>query len=93
MTSSIDYFPGDPRTNRELLPPTHPLEPPPRRDKLAAARPITFGDNVWPGGGVIVGPGVTIGTDSVVGAGAVLTRDIPANAPAVGNPARVLRGI
>jgi len=48
-------------------------------------------DNVWLGGGVIVGPGVTIGTNTVVGAGAVVVRDLPANVVAVGNPARVIR--
>jgi len=75
----------------QLLTPTHPLEPGPRRDKLEAARPITIGDNVWLGGGVIVCPGVTIGDNAVVGAGAVVTRDIPADVVAVGNPARVTR--
>ncbi|MFF1490269.1 sugar O-acetyltransferase [Streptomyces sp. NPDC058319] len=75
----------------QLLTPTHPLEPGPRRDKLEAARPITVGDNVWLGGGAIVLPGVTIGDNSVVGAGAVVTQDVPANAVAVGNPARVVR--
>ena len=53
--------------------------------------PITIGDNVWLGGGVIVCPGVTIGDNTVVGAGAVVTRDLPANVVAVGNPARVIR--
>lgn len=75
----------------QLLTPTHPLDPQPRRDKLEAAQPITIGNNVWLGGGVIVCPGVTIGDDSVIGAGAVVTRDIPAGVLAVGNPARVLR--
>ncbi|MBD3780301.1 MAG: sugar O-acetyltransferase [Micrococcales bacterium] len=75
----------------QLLTPTHPLDPQPRRDKLEAAEPITLGDNVWLGGGVIVCPGVTIGDDTVVGAGAVVTRDLPAGVVAVGNPARVVR--
>jgi maltose O-acetyltransferase len=79
--------------NVQLLTPTHPIDPQPRRDKLEAARPIAVGDNVWLGGGVIVCPGVTIGSDSVVGAGSVVTRDIPAGVVAVGNPARVLRRI
>lgn len=79
--------------NVQLLTPTHPIDPGPRRDKLEAARPIIIGDNVWLGGGVIVCPGVTIGDNSVVGAGAVVTRDIPANVVAVGNPARVVREI
>ncbi len=77
----------------QLLTPTHPVEPQPRRDKLEAARPITIEDNVWLGGGVIVCPGVTIGENSVVGAGAVVTRDVPPNSLAVGNPARVVRTI
>ncbi|MGW8564618.1 sugar O-acetyltransferase [Isoptericola sp. NPDC055881] len=79
--------------NVQLLTPTHPVEPTPRRDKLEAARPITLGDNVWLGGGVIVCPGVTIGDNSVIGAGSVVTRDVPANVVAVGNPARVVRDI
>ncbi|MGC0206713.1 sugar O-acetyltransferase [Streptomyces levis] len=77
--------------NVQLLTPTHPLEPGPRRDKLEGARPITIGDNVWLGGGVIVCPGVTIGDDSVIGAGAVVTKDVPAGVVALGNPARVVR--
>ncbi|MGW6747954.1 sugar O-acetyltransferase [Streptomyces sp. NPDC055006] len=77
--------------NVQLLTPTHPVEPQPRRDKLEAALPITIGDNVWLGGGVIVCPGVSIGDNSVIGAGAVVTKDIPANVVAVGNPARPAR--
>lgn len=79
--------------NVQLLTPTHPIEPGPRRDKWEAAEPIVVGDNVWLGGGAIVGPGVTIGENSVVGAGAVVVRDLPANVVAVGNPARVIRQI
>lgn len=79
--------------NVQLLTPTHPVDPEPRRDKLEAAEPITLGDNVWLGGGVIVCPGVTIGDNTVVGAGAVVTKDLPANVVAVGNPARVVRQI
>ena len=79
--------------NVQLLTPTHPLEPEPRREKWEAASPITVGDNVWLGGGVIVLPGVTIGADTVVGAGSVVTRDLPAGVLAVGNPARVVRRI
>ncbi|WP_405483613.1 sugar O-acetyltransferase [Streptomyces sp. NBC_00009] len=77
--------------NVQLLTPTHPVEPQPRRDKLEAALPITIGDNVWLGGGAIVCPGVTIGDNSVIGAGAVVTKDVPANVVAVGNPARPVR--
>lgn len=77
--------------NCQLLTPTHPLEADLRRDKWESAQPITLEDNVWLGGGVIVCPGVTIGENSVVGAGSVVTRDLPANVLAVGNPARVIR--
>ncbi|MFE5409448.1 sugar O-acetyltransferase [Microbacterium sp. NPDC056569] len=79
--------------NVQLLTPTHPIDPAPRRDKLEAAQPITIEDNVWLGGGVIVCPGVTIGENSVIGAGSVVTKDIPANVVAVGSPARVIRTI
>lgn len=77
--------------NVQLLTATHPLEPGPRRDKWEAAQPIVIGDNVWLGGGVIVCPGVTVGADTVVGAGSVVTRDLPSGAVAVGSPARVIR--
>lgn len=79
--------------NVQLLTPTHPIEPEPRRAKLEAARPITIGDNVWIGGGAIVLPGVTVGENSVIGAGAVVTRDVPANVVVAGNPARILRNL
>lgn len=79
--------------NVQLLTPTHPLDAEPRRDKWEAAEPITIGDNVWLGGGVIVLPGVSIGENSVVGAGSVVTKDLPAGVLAVGNPARVIRKI
>lgn len=79
--------------NVQLLTPTHPIEPGPRRAKWEAAVPITIGENVWLGGGVIVLPGVTIGENTVVGAGAVVSRDLPPNVLAVGNPARVVRSI
>ncbi len=79
--------------NVQLLTPTHPVDPTPRREKWEAAAPITIGDNVWLGGGVIVLAGVTIGANSVVGAGAVVTKDLPPDVVAVGNPARVLRSI
>ncbi len=75
----------------QLLTPTHPVQPQPRRAKWESAEPITIGDNVWLGGGVIVLPGVTIGENTVVGAGSVVPRDLPANVVAVGNPARVVR--
>jgi maltose O-acetyltransferase len=75
----------------QLLTPTHPVEPEPRRARWEAAEPIAIGDNVWLGGGAIVCPGVTIGADTVVGAGAVVTRDLPPRVVAAGVPARVVR--
>ena len=77
--------------NVQLLTATHPLKTQPRREKWESAQPITIEDNAWLGGGVIVCPGVTIGENTVVGAGAVVIRDLPANVLAVGNPARVVR--
>lgn len=77
----------------QLLTATHPIDPGPRRAGWESAKPITIADNVWLGGGVIVCPGVTIGEDTVVGAGAVVTRDLPAGVVAAGVPARVIREI
>lgn len=80
-------------TNVQLLTATHPIDPEPRRLGWEYAEPITIGDNVWLGGGAIVCPGVAIADDTVVGAGAVVTRDLPGGVVAVGSPARVLREI
>jgi maltose O-acetyltransferase len=77
--------------NVQLLTAYHPTEPEPRRAKLEAAASIVVGHNVWLGGGVIVLPGVSIGDDSVVGAGSVVTKDVPGGVVAAGNPARVIR--
>jgi maltose O-acetyltransferase len=77
----------------QLLTATHPVEAEARRAKWESAEPISIGDNVWLGGGVIVCPGVTIGADTVVGAGAVVTRDLPEGVLAVGNPARIVRAL
>jgi maltose O-acetyltransferase len=77
----------------QLLTPTHPLEPGVRREGWESADPITIGRNAWLGGAVVVCPGVTIGDDTVVGAGSVVTRDLPAGVLAVGNPARFVRSL
>ena len=71
----------------------HPVSPGLRRKGLQYNKPVRIGNNVWFGAGVTVLPGVTIGDNTVVGAGSVVTRDLPANVVAVGNPARVLRKI
>lgn len=69
----------------------HPLDFTTRNKGLEYAKPITVGDNVWIGGNVVVLPGVTIGNNCVIGAGSVVTKDIPENSLAVGNPCRVIR--
>lgn len=71
----------------------HPIDPQQRREGVEFARPITVGNDVWFGGGCTVLPGVTIGDGCVIGAGSVVTRDIPDNCLAVGNPCRVIREI
>jgi maltose O-acetyltransferase len=75
----------------QLLTPLHPLDPAERRSGIEYARPIRIGSDVWFGGGAIVLPGVTIGDRSVIGAGSVVTRDVPAGSIVAGNPARLLR--
>lgn len=71
----------------------HPIEANVRNVGLEYARPITIGNSVWIGGGVRVMPGVTIGSNTVIGAGSVVTKDIPSGVVAAGNPCRVLREI
>jgi maltose O-acetyltransferase len=71
---------------------THPMNAIERREK-EFARPIEIGDDVWVGGGVILCPGIRIGSRCVIGAGSVVTRDIPDGVFAAGNPCRVIREI
>ena len=71
----------------------HPILPELRERGMQFNMPIRIGRNCWLGAGVIVMPGVTIGDNTVIGAGSVVTRDIPANVVAVGNPCRVLREV
>ena len=71
----------------------HPLDAQTRNAGLEFARPIAVGDSVWFGGNVTVLPGVNIGSGSVIGAGSVVSRDIPPNVIAVGSPCRVVRTI
>ena len=69
----------------------HPLDVKIRNAGIEYAYPITVGNNVWIGGNVCVMPGVTIGDNVVIGAGSVVTKDIPSNVVAVGNPCKVLK--
>lgn len=71
----------------------HPLSPKGRRKHLAMAEPVQIGDDVWIGGNVTILPGVSIGNNVVIGAGAVVTKDIPDNCLALGVPAKVVRKI
>ncbi|MCC8100422.1 MAG: sugar O-acetyltransferase [Clostridiales bacterium] len=71
----------------------HPILPELREQGLQYNVPVHIGRNCWLGSGVVVLPGVTIGDNTVVGAGSVVTKDLPANVVAVGNPCRVLRPI
>lgn len=71
----------------------HPLDAPERNKAIEWAEPVKIGNNVWICGSVTIVPGVTIGDNCVIGAGAVVTKDIPANTLAAGNPARVIRHI
>jgi len=71
----------------------HPIDPQLREKGLQYNMPVHIGRNCWLGAGVIVMPGVTIGDNTVIGAGSIVTRDIPANVVAVGNPCRILRPI
>ena len=71
---------------------THPMNAALRREQ-ESGRPIEIGSDVWVGGGAIICPGVTIGSKSVIGAGSVVTREIPAGVFAAGNPCRVIREI
>ena len=77
----------------QLLAADHPRDPETRRDLLELARPISIGSNVWLGAAAIVLPGVSVGDDSIIGAGSVVTRDIPSGVLALGNPCRVVRDL
>ena len=71
----------------------HPVHPDTRRSMYEYGKPVTIGDNVWIGGNAVILPGVTIGSNSVIGAGSVVTHDIPSWSIAAGNPCRVIRTI
>lgn len=86
--------------DRTLLGPTvqiytaiHPLDADERAACMETAKPVILGRNVWIGGAAVILPGVTIGDNAVVGAGSVVTKDVPANCVALGNPAKVTKEI
>eukprot|EP01120_Amphizonella_sp_Union-15-10_P003439 TRINITY_DN1385_c0_g1_i1.p1 TRINITY_DN1385_c0_g1~~TRINITY_DN1385_c0_g1_i1.p1 ORF type:complete len:197 (-),score=41.35 TRINITY_DN1385_c0_g1_i1:139-729(-) len=77
--------------NVQLYPATHPTDAKLRISGKEYALPIKIGNNVWIGGGVIILPGVSIGDNTTIGAGSVVTKDIPDNVVAVGNPCKVIK--
>ena len=79
--------------NVQFLTPTHPINVQDRINFWEGALPITVDNNVWIGGGVIILGGVTIGENAVIGAGSVVTKDVPENTIVAGNPARIIRTI
>lgn len=79
--------------NVQLYTPAHEMQAKARNEGLEVAKAIVIEENVWIGGGAILLPGVRVGRNAVVGAGAVVTRDVAANTVVAGNPARVIREI
>ncbi len=79
--------------NVQLYTATHPLDHKERSSGVEYAKPISIGEDVWVGGSVVVCPGVSIGDRSVIGAGSVVTKDIPADVFAAGNPCKVIRSL
>ncbi|RYD87264.1 MAG: sugar O-acetyltransferase [Sphingobacteriales bacterium] len=79
--------------NVQIYTATHPMNAAERASGLEYAKPIAIGEDVWIGGSAVICPGVSIGDRSVIGAGSVVTKDIPPDVFAAGNPCRVIRGI
>lgn len=77
--------------NVQIYTATHPLDAAERRSGLEFAKPIRIGSDVWVGGSAVIAPGVSIGDRSVIGAGSVVVKDIPADVFAAGNPCKVIR--
>ena len=71
----------------------HPLHYEPRNEAFEYAFPVSIGNNVWIGGSTVINPGITIGDNTVIGSGSVVTKNIPPNVVAVGNPCKVIRTI
>lgn len=96
LVDDTDIFIGDHvmfGPNVTLATAGHPVEPGLRKNVGQFNVPIRICENVWIGAGTVVLPGVTIGENSVIGAGSIVTRDIPSNVVAMGNPCRVIRSI
>jgi maltose O-acetyltransferase len=79
--------------NVQIYTATHPMSHRERASGVEYAKPIAIGEDVWVGGSAVICPGVTIGDRSVIGAGSVVTKDIPADVFAAGNPCRVIRSL
>ena len=79
--------------NVQIYTATHPLNHVERSSGVEFAKPITIGEDVWVGGSAVICPGVTIGDRSIIGAGSVVTKDIPADVIAAGNPCKVIRPV
>ena len=77
--------------NVQIYTATHPVDYQERSSGLEFAKPISIGEDVWVGGSAIICPGVTIGDRTIIGAGSVVTRDIPSGVFAAGNPCKVIR--
>ncbi len=77
--------------NVQIYTATHPMDHMERASGREFAKPVTIGEDVWIGGGAIICPGVSIGARTVIGAGSVVTKDIPADVMAAGNPCKVIR--
>lgn len=72
---------------------SHPYEAEKRRDWSVTCSPITIGEDVWIGAGAVILPGVTVGARSIIGAGSVVTKDVPPDAIVAGNPAKIIRSL
>ena len=88
VTIGDDCFIGP---NVSIYTACHSIDPEERNSRREWAEPVTIGDNVWIGGSVTILPGVNIGDNVTIGAGSVVTKDIPSNSIAVGNPCKVMK--
>lgn len=79
--------------NVQIYTATHPIDYKERSSGVEFAKPVTIGEDVWIGGSAVICPGVTIGDRTIIGAGSVVTKDIPSDVFAAGNPCRVIRSL